>query len=438
MAGPRPSLALIAAAALVAVATLACGGPRSGEHRRVVGVPQFSHATPAHAGRGCLGCHAEADVLAGRPARPGREHAPCDASGCHAAAFTELAALAPGGLCDTCHDTVDPARPGRSPLRPFPSPVLARTLPSRFSHERHLDGAALDARVGFHVDCSDCHVAPSARQTPYGQVSHAACARCHDELADVAPRMRDCLACHDTAATAIARARQLVTPGLRFTHDAHERDFAGDAIRCRECHATATAARTPDDRITPAPESCARCHDDATRVPAPRAMRACGTCHVATFGAVRRAVAPRSHLRAELRPASHTQLFRQEHADAARSAPRQCAACHGGLSGSEGVCGECHVTMPPRDHGAAWVELLHGDEALVDGARCATCHAGDFCTTCHARPPRSHVPLAVWRGLPGDAPAHGVAARTSLRSCLTCHDVERTCAQAGCHDGVPR
>jgi hypothetical protein len=93
--------------------------------------------------------------------------------------------------------------------------------------------------------------------------------------------------------------------------------------------------------------------------------------------------------------------------------------------------------MRPSDHVPAWAELMHGSEAAADAQRCATCHQGDLCTTCHARRPRSHEPRIAWAA-PGDrSPGHAFSARQNLRACLTCHSFVEECATSGCHGGEP-
>lgn len=411
------------AAALLCAAIVLAGCQR----RAAVVVPvvseegRFPHER--HAGLTCTACHDLEAVLAGRPAMPGtRDHAPCDDSGCHQEAFTS----APGPLCESCHEAVDPVQPAGSPLRPYPPERGRRSLASAFSHRLHLDFALMEREVGFHVVCSDCH-ATDEQDTP-AMPDHAVCGRCHapEAAPPGAPGMNRCAFCHQPRAGAPGRQRRFIVGDLHFRHQNHVVDRRGVPTRCVECHQGSPEADTVGTHPIPSTRSCVGCHDDTERVPPAMRMRMCETCHLTRAQRIS-SLAPRSHLPPTERPEDHTLAFRRDHAgDADRDAAR-CGRCHTFMSGTaQNACDECHQVMPPQDHMITWRELEHGPAASVRADRCATCHTGTFCAACHSRAPRSHFPLQMFRG-----GGHAPAARLGLRACLTCHDPEASCA--GCH-----
>ena len=394
---------------------------------------RFPHAQPAHAALVCTACHAEADVRAGRPARPGtRDHAPCDQSGCHAREFT----APPGPLCGLCHEEVAPWQEDGTTLAPYPPVGPTRAAPSQFSHALHLDKQRMDRALGFHVACSDCHAASGAAGD-YAEPGHAACARCHDRAEELRLKidLADCNACHLSGAAQVPRARRLIRGDVRFRHINHEADRQGRGIACIQCHRAIGAKARLADRATPEMAVCVGCHGDSKRTPEPFGMGQCGACHDRPPGAGLDLVAPRSHLPERDKPDSHTLAFRKDHGADARRDPAGCATCHTGMSGRRENCDDCHMSMRPSDHVPAWSELTHGSDAAADAQRGATCHQGDVCTTCHARRPRSHQPRIAWAQSGDPSPAHAFPARQNLRSCLTCHDFETTCALGGCHAG---
>lgn len=414
-----------ACAIAIAVAVIATGACRRGKPPPLP-PPQaepdrFPH--PLHAQLACTPCHDQAAAVAGTVRPPGSDdHAACDASGCHAPAFAEP----PGALCRVCHRAVDPTGAGPSPLRPYPAIDGVRALPSRFSHARHLDDAAIERAVGFHVACVDCHELD--REGRPGPATHGACARCHAEEVSLpdAPAMPACADCH-LDATAARVPRQLIVRDVRFDHAAHRADARGTAIGCATCHQKTRAADSSLGHEAPPIAACVECHDDSSRVPVGKRMRVCETCHTAialTFGAL----APRSHLPATELPIDHTLAFRRDHALDAADATR-CSRCHTMMSGqAESACDECHAVLRPRDHNVVWREIDHGTEAIADRDRCAVCHVVDYCSSCHRQRPRSHGVRGTFGAM-----EHGDLARQNPQGCLVCHDAARECAP--CHDG---
>lgn len=368
-----------------------------------------------HGNIACVACH-QIGV------RPGHDHKPCDT--CHRPAFL----APPGELCKVCHLAIT-TRPLDAPLRPYPIDDAWQAEPPRFSHKSHLDAGRMEQRVGFHVDCADCHLQGGKLARP----DHATCGRCHAPEAKLpgAPSMAECTGCHAAGAQLRTRAR-LIRGDLHFDHVGHQADRRGTPIRCEQCHADSAGATDSSSHAAPRIEACVGCHDDTDRTPTELRMRVCGTCHVGrTNGPV--TLAPRNHLPATERPLDHTLAFRRDHAEAAEQGAARCAACHTQMSGNaHAACDECHQTMRPADHRITWRELDHGTEAAATRERCARCHVIEFCTACHSQRPRSH-------GFPGSFTTdHGVLARVNVRACLTCHvDEVRDCSStSGCH-GAP-
>jgi hypothetical protein len=357
----------------------------------------------------CISCH-RGDQ------RPGaQDHAPCDE--CHKEAFLAK----PGELCKTCHTKVTDT-PVTAELRPYPVEDVWQSEPPRFSHKLHMDFGRMEAGVGFHITCADCHVRDQKLVRP----NHATCSRCHAPEAKLgnAPPMGDCQGCHKKGLHERFRKR-LIKADLRFDHERHRADRRGAAVPCEECHGQTPESATYTDHAPPRVENCVNCHDDSQRVPGELRMRMCQTCHTQLTQTLT-TIAPRSHLPSTERPIDHTLAFRRDHAEVAERDGARCAACHTQMSGNpRDTCDECHQTMRPFDHTITFREMDHGTEAAANRDRCARCHVVEFCTACHSQRPRSH-------GFPGTfLEHHGGVARLNIRSCLTCHDQQDDCAR--CH-----
>jgi hypothetical protein len=414
------------AAVLAALALFAGGCRRSGEPSAQVPADsergRFPHVR--HAGMQCTECHRVDDVLAGRPARPGTEdHAPCDRDGCHRAEFL----AAPGAMCRVCHSRVVPGDPEGTAPAAYPPAAGRRALAAEFSHARHLDLARMEARVGFHVACSDCHEPSGSGLAPPG---HAVCARCHAAEASPpgTPTMDQCRRCHVDRLVQPTRLRSFIVGDLRFDHGRHRQDRRGRLITCSGCHSGSAAVAVTGAHAPPTTAACVGCHDDSARTPPDRRMRMCETCH-ATKRSTIGSIAPRSHLPALERPEDHTRAFRRDHAADASADPQRCARCHTFMSGSpRDSCDDCHRVMRPQDHTVTWREFDHGPASAARTDGCATCHQGDFCISCHRVRPRSHFPAIEFRQA-----GHGPFARMNLRSCSACHVFQDDCATSGCH-----
>jgi hypothetical protein len=365
----------------------------------------------------CVTCHLRADDSV--PA-----HDACDAGRCHRQQFVEPPATEQQ-FCKICHIQISVA-PLTAPMLPTPRATAARAMPSLFSHAQHMDPAAMDRAVGFHVSCADCHNVggnPSA--------SHSVCARCHApevELGKVSS-MQQCVSCHQVNKVSWRHPKSLITKDLRFGHDDHVRDRSGATIECRACHVNTSVDTNPSGGLAPPTLSaCVGCHDDNDKVGEIHRMSQCETCH-STLQASLLAIAPRNHLPDAEQPTDHTIAFRTDHAQAAADAPR-CARCHREVSpsaGSTSSCQQCHQFMMPRDHRVTWRELDHGAESSAAPTRCAVCHTTNYCTSCHQQAPRSHA-----GGNYRDN--HAATARVNVRACITCHQVARDCTGSGCHE----
>lgn len=406
---------------------LACRSPTAMNASEDLPLEALRFPHQSHTEVACTRCHVAVTESA-PTTQPG--HASCDAPGCHQVAFTG----APTELCALCHEGISTEAGAASPLMTFPPGSGMRSQPSNFSHAQHLNASRMEAALGFHISCTDCHelqkdsgIGPTLRSP-----RHADCARCHATEAAVpgTPAMTDCVGCHLASASSLPRHRDFITGDLHFDHRAHLRDRRGIPISCLECHnRSAVATRSEIGKhATPEMRACVDCHDNSERVPQAKRMRRCETCH-STRSAGLRALAPRSHMPATERPANHTQAFRRDHGDDARNNAAACARCHTQLSGNRrDTCDECHQVMRPQDHVVTWREYDHGPEAATESERCTTCHQVDFCVTCHRNAPRSHFPTLMFR-----SGGHGTQAVLNMRACVTCHRPRDDCSGAGCH-----
>ena len=265
-------------------------------------------------------------------------------------------------------------------------------------------------------------------------------------------------------------AAQEPTTGGGFDHFKHGRLF----LTCATCHREPADGEGP---LWPDPASCATCHDGTVQ---PRVDW-------------RPPEAPRrSNLRFD--HALVPVMTRPESPEppecmachAERGAPwmavqrvdmAQCLGCHGvetaHLAAPDSVCATCHLPLvdaaqltrediaafhvPPSHEAPGWVGArVHGRAATGAGApvaaSCATCHARDFCLSCHvdapeqaaiqalAEDPRStaiavHLAPPASHGERTFLSRHGAAARRAPADCSTCHARESCLA---CHGGAPR
>lgn len=257
----------------------------------------------------------------------------------------------------------------------------------------------------------------AAQQPGFDHGKHAklfpTCGTCHvgAERAGQAmwPSVSSCAACHDGVIqkTVAWQAPEARRSNLAFDHVRHQSEDAARPASCVDCH---TVAGTPRMAVQPPVVSrCFACHGLQTaHLAAPDS--ACTTCHV---------------------PLAQATRLRREDVAAIDTPPTHLAA---GFAAGAG-----HGGLAKRPDGGV-------------AASCATCHARDFCLTCHVDAPEQPVIQALApdprsTAIPARlaAPAshaepdflarHGKRLRTELRQCSTCHTQESCLA---CHAATPR
>ncbi len=213
------------------------------------------------------------------------------------------------------------------------------------------------------------------------------------------------------AAVALVALLVAAVRALEFSHEQHATLF----VRCETCHAGAAEAGKP---LWPAPADCATCHDGSIQKAVPWAPRSgplpsnlrftheahrtafatghaadsslsCAACH-STSGAkwmhVQRAVVDNC---------LNCHTAGPDHFDAA---PGQCATCHVPFwEMPQGITdAQVAAWKAPASHAAPDFQASHGKLAgpvTIKGATfavspsCATCHAREYCISCHVNAP---------------------------------------------------
>jgi len=402
----------------------------------VAAAPFYLHAFHAKGlGLDCNTCHVPAKEGSVTLQRPG--HDQCMA--CHSEAFGDNFNKK---ICAQCHSAVPPT--GEEDNYPFPRYKGQRAILTEFSHARHVDPQGrIDSHSGFRGDCTFCHKFDA--QGAYGVFpAHAECASCHSKAGmkpqlSAASTTNDCRSCHNPeeienpGATGKRREISLeVVSGkyanLKFSHISHFKHRAESKLSCLTCHAEVMKSTGLANLTLPKMVDCVGCHDLQKTMAASFRMTNCQSCHVKEA----EGPAPGSHTR-WIKPAFHTENFRQHHEREASEDGAKCFVCHTNVtvktsssSASNSQCLSCHLVMRPANHAARWRDDVHGKYAALDREGCANCHATDYCSRCHNELPRSHYPLALFKG-----GAHARLAMLNERSCLTCHTFQNTCAE--CH-----
>ncbi len=265
----------------------------------------------------------------------------------------------------------------------------------------------------------------------------------------------------------LVAARAAAQQPQRFDHLKHASLFP----TCAACHA---GVDQPNQPLWPDSAQCAACHDGEVqpRVPwqYPESLRtnlrfshaahravsagatspACMDCH-GEIGARWMAVKP--------------------------PVVTRCFACHGlkteHLAATDADCATCHLPLAqasrltradvaaidtPPSHRAPGFAAGTGHGRLAAGpggavaASCATCHAREFCLTCHVDAPEQAIiqalaldprstAIAARLAAPGTHSApdflerHGRSVRADVRQCATCHTRESCLI---CHAGMTR
>jgi len=260
------------------------------------------------------------------------------------------------------------------------------------------------------------------------------CQGCHagaqDSARSIWPSSSDCATCHDGT---IERKVEWSPPAagyrpsnLRFTHLAHAAKAAErlprDTVTCSSCH-LAEGAPWMQVRRTQV-QRCLACHGvKPGHLSAPDT--ACATCHLTLAQAT---ALPRERIGRFPAPPSHEEpSFREQHGRLATPAAaagasaagvaRSCATCH-----AREFCVSCHVNAPevgaiealasdprslaieakleaPSSHHAPDFVQRHGQTARRSPQACATCHTRESCSTCHVAQPE--VATALHAAGPG-------------------------------------
>lgn len=269
--------------------------------------------------------------------------------------------------------------------------ALARSdTKDRFDHQQH---------AALFPTCTSCHLgAVEAGAPPWP--TRAGCEACHDgktqRYVDWEPEAAD------------------EGGNLRFTHAGHAQQVmsanAADSVLAGQCATCHNLAGTPRMAVQHAVVgNCLDCHKVAG-----------------------------------------------EHLAVADTA---CATCHMPLGESPGLSREdiAAFPVPPSHRAADFAQEGHGRVAGVPGQpgmvaqSCATCHAKNFCVTCHVNAPEVPViqalapderstAIAVILPIPAShressfERTHGPASKRSSATCATCHTKE-SCQT--CHQGLP-
>ncbi|MBX7194582.1 MAG: hypothetical protein K1X94_21175 [Sandaracinaceae bacterium] len=324
----------------------------------------------------------------------------------------------------------------------------AQTIALRMSHA-HPAHAALA--------CTRCHerAATSTRADELLLPREAACVPCHAETDRAQPSVERCAYCHvgarlpsaeASAPDAIGRifipASRTPSPRLRFSHATHATAEGG----CEGCHAGTRTVGLATRAQLPTMRDCMRCHaieglaaPGQGTSPEAGSSLACTGCHESLPDGRVRANLPEGWMNPPpwMAGMRHDHEWLVRHRWIAADAGPLCAQCH-----VERECADCHDgrARSRRVHPGDFL-TTHAVMARRDETRCTSCHAvGTFCSECHARlglatfsapvtrgGERYHPPSAVWIRGPN---LHGVEARRSLQSCVSCHD-EGDCV--ACH-----
>ncbi len=270
--------------------------------------------------------------------------------------------------------------------------------------------------------------APLAAQKPdrFDHPEHAkvfpTCTACHAGATDggmaLLPTGKGCVACHDGT---IERRVNWTAPApegsnLRFTHTEHRLEVAEKAgrdstVACQACHAPAGSAwMTVQPAVV---EQCLSCHGvRTTHLAAPDT--ACATCHLTlaqattlTSAEVKSFPAPPSHDAPGFMGAGgHGAQAKLGTGPTTYQVAPSCATCH-----AQDFCITCHVNAPetptiqalapdprslaipvtltaPATHQQANFVTTHGKPAQKNTAACQTCHTQESCVACHIAPPK--------------------------------------------------
>jgi hypothetical protein len=364
-----------------------------------------------HGALACSECHTadgpHALEVLGTGARPAeaRDCAACHESP-HDAEFTrgaaELAALAPGAGCVSCHAAEHES---------FHEPALSEMTPDQHA----ASGFPLETPHAG-LECAECHAPHDAAATfaeRYPGRDAATCSACHADVHDGQFARgpfagEECSACHEGAGfephafTAEKHARAaLDLTGKHLELECAEchveppgdaaRVFRGTRPECDACHADAHAgffAPFVAGRAVPEHGECELCHDTASFAAAERGFDHAAFTGFAVLGAHAESACTICHVPRDGPDAAGRTFGRvEEHAGAFEG----CGTCHadphggrfdGALLPSEvggrRDCARCHVESSFR-------ALPRGfDHGRWTGFTLAWAHAEASCSACHA------------------------------------------------------
>jgi len=255
-----------------------------------------------------------------------------------------------------------------------------------------------------------------------------------------------------------------------FPHARHGRVFTG----CSGCHAGIPSGDSATMR--PTPDLCAGCHDGSLlpqvawtrRPPRPSNLHFDHQLHGVFIEASGDSALPcaRCHAASDSAPVMEVGRPRPErclgcHAPEAPShlAQEACLHCHVPLAEASGLAAATIAAFPkPPSHDSVYV-LAHAADAADSsgaGATCATCHAREFCASCHVNASRIEAitslpsdrrvaalmrdrrwvyPKPSFHEAGGFIRVHGLMARADVSECSNCHARE-SCL--GCHRAEER
>ncbi len=391
--------------------------------------PFLMHAVHKKAKLDCDGCHSagkEGSVVLKRPG-----HDECTV--CHQDDFDKPKP----SMCAPCHSTFPPTN--SSDLLPFPLYKKKRAILFEFSHAQHVDPLGrIDPRTHARADCTFCHQFDA--QGAYATFpTHPQCAACHSKpgmkpMLSANSVTADCRGCHspEEIENPGYKERRMIAPhvvsgtyvNLKFSHAAHFKVRDQYQLVCTTCHYAVPTSTGLTSLTLPKMIDCVGCHETSKALPAEFRMSNCQVCHIDNESGP----APASHTR-YIKPAFHTESFRQHHSAEASAPGAKCFVCHTNVSpqaAAASQCQSCHQVMLPISHTGRWRDDIHGKYAAIDRESCSTCHVTDFCSRCHNELPRSHIPLPTFKN-----GGHAKLAMINKRSCFACHTYQDTCAE--CH-----
>jgi len=265
----------------------------------------------------------------------------------------------------------------------------------------------------------------------FDHVKHAkvfpTCTACHASTpgtgAPSMPSPQACAACHDgTIQKRVNWQAPAPEPNnLKFTHAGHASEVRSKAGRdstlaCQACHTpTGGGWMTIEPAVLPQCLSCHRVQGVHLAV----ADTACATCHLTlaqatglTAADVKGFPKPPSHeAPGFMGPSGHGALAKPPVGATTYGVAPSCATCH-----ARDFCITCHVNAPetatiqalapdprslaipvaleaPASHAQGGFLTVHGQDARKSGASCQTCHTQQSCMACHVSPPKSVAAL---------------------------------------------